>query len=134
MRPKVWIWVIVIKNNRILLWKRKNAHWEWTWSFPWWHLEYWEEWAECAIRETMEETWLKIKNIEFFAVTNDVFKLERKHYITIFIKSDFDSWILEIKEPDKCEKWEWFEFDKLPENLFLPIENVIKEWYFDKLV
>jgi 8-oxo-dGTP diphosphatase len=29
-------------------------------------------------------------------------------------------------EPNKCEKWDWFEWDKLPEPLFLPTINQLK--------
>ncbi len=36
---------------------------------------------------------------------------------------------LEVKEPEKCEGWEWIEWDKLPKPLFLPIENLIKEGF-----
>ena len=30
-------------------------------------------------------------------------------------------------EPEKCEKWEWFEWNNLPEPLFLPIQNLLKQ-------
>lgn len=35
-------------------------------------------------------------------------------------------------EPDKCEEWVWKTFDEIkqtrPEDLFLPIQNLLKEW------
>ena len=76
-RPKVWIGVIIVNNNKILLWKRKNAHWEGTWSFPGGHLEFNETWEKCAFRETKEETNIEIKNIRFWTVNNDIFKDEK---------------------------------------------------------
>jgi 8-oxo-dGTP diphosphatase len=33
----------------------------------------------------------------------------------------------EVKEPDKCLKWEWRAWNDLPEPLFLPIVNLQKE-------
>ena len=128
-RPKVGVGVAVIKDNKVLLGKRKNAHGEGTWSFPGGHLEYKESWEECAFRETLEETGLSIKNIRFGTVLNDIFHEEQKHYITIIMLSDYDSGKLELMEPDKCEKWEWYTWDKLPDALFVSIENLLKENY-----
>jgi 8-oxo-dGTP diphosphatase len=28
-------------------------------------------------------------------------------------------------EPEKCEKWEWFEINKLPQPLFLPYDTLL---------
>ena len=130
LRPKVGVGVAVIKEGKVLLGKRKNAHGEGTWSFPGGHLEYQESWADCAIRETLEETGLAIKNVRFGTVTNDIFHKEQKHYVTIIMLSDYESGVLSLMEPDKCEKWEWFTWDKLPDALFVSIENLLKANYF----
>lgn len=126
-RPKVGVGVIVIKNNKVLLGKRKSAHGEGTWSFPGGHLEFQESWEDCARREVEEETNLKIKNIRFGAVTNDFF--ENKHYVTILMVTDYDSGDLKTMEPDKCEQWDWFSWDRFPEPLFIPIKNLLKQGF-----
>ncbi|MFH6769551.1 NUDIX hydrolase [Gaetbulibacter aquiaggeris] len=124
--PKVGIGVMVIKDSKILLGKRKNAHGEGTWSYPGGHLEFGESWEACSKREVMEETGIQIKNLHFGMVTNDVFKKEQKHYITIFIVAEFAAGDLKLMEPHKCEKWDWFEWGQFPEPLFLPIINQLK--------
>ena len=124
--PKVGIGVMVIKEGKMLLGKRKNAHGEGTWSYPGGHLEFGESWEACSQREVMEETGLEIKNLRFGMVTNDVFEKEHKHYITIFIVADFDAGDLTLMEPHKCEQWDWFEWGQFPEPLFLPIINQLK--------
>ena len=126
-RPGVGIGVCVIKDGKVLLGKRKSSHGEGDWSFPGGHLEFRESWEECASRETFEETGLRIKNLRFGAVTNDIFEKENKHYITIFIVADHDSGEVKVMEPDKCEKWEWFEWGNLPQPIFLPTRNLIKQ-------
>ena len=125
-RPKVGIGVIVIKDNKVLLGKRKNAHGEGSWSFPGGHLEFNESWEDCARRETMEETGIIINNIRFGAVTNDIFPKEEKHYITIFMLSDYVSGEVKVMEKEKCEKWDWFAWDNLPDPVFIPIQNLQK--------
>ena len=125
-RPKVGIGVVVVKDNKVLFGKRKNAHGDGDWCYPGGHLEYGESWEECSHREVMEETGIKIKNLRFGAITNDIFKSEKKHYITICMIADFDSGEVKVMEPHKCERWEWFEWDKLPSPLFLPITNQLK--------
>lgn len=124
---KVWVWVIIYKWDKVLLWKRKNSHWENTWSFPGWHLEFWESFEECAQRETLEEVWINIKNFKNFWTTNDIFSEENKHYVTIFISCEYEKWEVQLLEPEKCLEWKWFDKNNLPENLFLPIKNLLKE-------
>ena len=125
-RPKVGVGVIVIKDGMVLLGKRKNAHGAGCWHFPGGHLEFNEELEDCAKRETLEETSINIKNIKMGTFTNDLFKKEEKHYITLFMTADFDSGEVKAMEPHKCEKWEWFEWSKLPEPLFMPLQSLIK--------
>jgi len=125
-RPQVGIAAIVLKNGRVLMHKRKNAHGDGTWSFPGGHLEFGESWEACAKRETKEEAGIEISDVRFGAVTNDVFEKEGKHYITIFMLSDWKSGEPKVMEPDKCEGWEWVDWEEMPKPLFLPIQNLLK--------
>ncbi len=125
-RPKVGLGVMVIKEGKILLGKRKNSHGEGAWSYPGGHLEYGESWEECAKREVSEETGIEINNLRFATATNDIFEKEQRHYVTIFILADHSGGEVKLMEPDKCEQWQWFEWEKLPSPLFVPIQNQIK--------
>ncbi len=128
-RPKVGVGVVVMKDGKVLLGKRKNAHGEGSWCFPGGHLEFGESWEQCARREVLEETSLTIKNIRFGTVTNDIFEKEEKHYITLFMLSEPEAGEVQLMEPEKCERWEWFEWDNLPRPLFVPIENALRIGY-----
>jgi 8-oxo-dGTP diphosphatase len=125
--PKVGLAVIIKNGGKILLGKRIGAHDSGTWSFPGGHLEFKESLENCATRETLEETGLKIENPKFLTITNDIFEKDNKHYITIFMRADSFSGIPEIKEPNKCEEWLWFSPQELPENLMTPIKNLLKQ-------
>lgn len=126
-RPKVGVGVIVIRNGNVLLGKRKNAHGNHTWNFPGGHLEFNEEIIDCARREVLEETGLEIINPSVGPFTNDIFLEDQKHYITVFVVCASDNGKPEVLEPNKCEEWNWFEWDNLPQPLFLPIQNLLKQ-------
>jgi len=128
-RPKIGVGVCVIKDNKVLLGKRKKSHGQGSWHFPGGHLEFNEKVEDCARREVLEETGIKIKNLRLGPFTNDIFKEERKHYVTLFVIADYDSGEVKVLEPEKCEKWGWFKWDNLPQPLFLPIRNLLKKGY-----
>jgi len=125
-RPTVGVLVIVIKNGKILLGKRRNAHGEGAWCYPGGHLEYGESWEKCSQREVIEEIGIEIKNLRFGTATNDIFENVQKHSIDICMVADFASGEVKVMEPHKCEEWKWFEWDKLPQPLCLPIINQLK--------
>ena len=58
--PKVGVGVIVVRDGKVLLGKRRGAHGEGSWSFPGGHLEFNELLEICAKREAKEETGLEI--------------------------------------------------------------------------
>ena len=121
MRPKVGLGVLIFnEKNQFLLGKRLNAHGASSWGPPGGHLEFGESFEDCAIRETFEETFLKVDNPVFIAVTNDIFEEKNIHYVSIFMRVDLKSEQKVInKEPDKLDEWTWFSLENLPENLFL---------------
>lgn len=125
-RPKIGVGVLVVKDGKVLLGKRKNAHGEGRWCFPGGHLEFNESPEDCALREVLEETGLSVKNPKLGPYTNDVFEKENKHYVTLFVVADYGAGELKLMEPEKCEKWEWFGWDELPQPLFLPVKNLLK--------
>ncbi|MGB5602606.1 MAG: NUDIX hydrolase [Gammaproteobacteria bacterium] len=119
--------VMVWHGDRLLLGKRISKHGENAWQFPGGHLEFGETVETCAQREVCEEAGISIRNILHCGYTNDVFIDADKHYVTLFVSSDYASGDLMVMEPDKCEQWRWFHWKHLPEPLFLPIRNYLKQ-------
>jgi 8-oxo-dGTP diphosphatase len=66
-RPKVGVGVMIFKDGKVLLGKRKSSHGDGEYAWPGGHMEYMESFEECAKRETMEETGMQIRNVRFFA-------------------------------------------------------------------
>ena len=119
-RPKVGVTVFVWRDGRFLVQQRMGSHGEGTWSLPGGHLEYGEAWRDCAEREVFEETGMKIKNIQFLAATNDIFKHEHKHYVSIWLEADWAANEPSIQEPDRLAALSWHTFKDLPAPLFEP--------------
>jgi len=124
-RPAVGVAVVVVKEGKILLGRRKSSHGRGSWSCPGGHLEFAETIEDCARREVFEETGLRIDNIRFGPFTNDVFVAEGKHYVTLFVVADYADGMLQVREPEKDDSWGWYPWGQLPQPLFLPLQSLL---------
>lgn len=128
----VGINAFVVKNNRLLLGKRKNIYGAGTWGLPGGHLEPGEKMKDAAARELEEETGLQAKSFDFINLVN--YRRGDEHRLQIgFVTRDTNDEPI-TKEPDRCEEWKWFELNNLPENIFPPhakqIEIFLKDIKF----
>ncbi len=130
--PRVGIGVLIFKNKKILLGKRKGSHGAGEYAFPGGHLEYMETIEGCAERETLEETGIKIKNIKFQFIAN-IRKYKPKHYLHVGVTADYKSGKVKIKEGDKIESWDWYNLNKLPKPLFEMAGMAIKSHKKNKI-
>ncbi|NWO56436.1 nucleotide triphosphate diphosphatase NUDT15 [Chromohalobacter israelensis] len=124
---RVGVAAVILREGRVLLGERIGSHGAYTWATPGGHLELGESIEECAQRETFEETGLVVNTFKKLSFTNDVFEQHNKRYVTLFVVTCCSSSEPQFIEPDKCMQWKWFELDKLPEPLFLPLANFLKE-------
>jgi 8-oxo-dGTP diphosphatase len=125
--PRVGVAIWIFHKRSLLLGLRIKKHGEGCWAFPGGHLEFGESLEACAARETMEEVGLRIKNVGFYALTNDIFSETGKHYITIHMQAEADGAVIVNNEPDKHLEWRWFPWGQWPQPLFLPITNVLSQ-------
>lgn len=139
-RPKVGVGVLVIRDDKVMMGLRQGAHGAGTWSPSGGHLEFGESWEECAKRETREEAGIEISNVKFVGAVNNYEPEWGTHYITLFMRADYLSGEPRVCEPEKCSGWEWFEWERLPSPLFLPVISIVAQGYHplsvvhDKLV
>ena len=85
--PKIGRGVMIFKDGKVLVSKRKGSHGSGEYAFPGGHLEYKETFEQCAIRETREECGIEIKNVRFLYLTN-LTKYLPKHYVQIGMIAD----------------------------------------------
>lgn len=119
-RPKVGVAALIWRDGKIIMAKRHGSHGAGTWSIPGGHLEFGESWEDCVRREVMEEVGVEVANVQFLAITNDFFKHENKHYVTIWMTCDWTANEPESKEPEKIIGVAWRGLNDLPSPLFEP--------------
>jgi len=129
LMPKVGVGVLVFREGKLLLGRRKGSHGAGFWSAPGGHLEFGETPEQCAIRETLEETGLSLDVVQPGPWVNDIFTDEQKHYVTLFCIAESKAGQGEPinTEPEKCEGWGWYDCDQLPQPLFQPLEDLIEK-------
>src|SRR5690349_18066152 len=81
--------VFVFKAGTFLMMKRQGSHGAGTWAPPGGKMEFGEAFEDTARREVKEETGLDITNVRFAGVTNDLFHEDGKHFITLWLMSDY---------------------------------------------
>lgn len=115
--PQVGVGVLILRDGKVLLGRRKGSHGAGCWSAPGGHLEFGEAVEDCALREALEETGLALSELRHGPFSNDVF--EGRHYLTAFILAGCaEDAEARLMEPDKCDGWAWFDWADLPEPLF----------------
>ncbi len=124
--PRIGVGVIVLNSgNQVLLGKRLSTHGQGFWAFPGGHLEPNESVAECAKREVWEETQIQLKEVGLGPFSYDEFEESGRRYVTLFCIARIEDQEPTVCEPAKCESWEWFSWDALPQPLFKPIQSLI---------
>ena len=121
---KVGTGVMIFKDGKVLIGKRKSKLGEGDYSFPGGHLEHSELIVDCIKRETMEECGVLIKNVKFLSVAN-IRDYPPRHYIGFGFTAELLSGEPKVMEPDKLVNWEWYDLNELPEPLFIPTKIMI---------
>ena len=120
--PYVGIGCIVVRAGQLLLVRNQRGFW----STPGGHLDFGESPDQCAARETFEETGIRVRNIEFVAVTNDVLADVGKHYLTVWMRAEAEDSPTEIGDAGEIKELGWFSADALPSPLHLYFQNLLE--------
>lgn len=130
--------MILNKEGKVLLGKRHDdpikadsaLHGEGTWTMPGGKLHFQESFEQAAIRETLEETGILLKNPQVICINNNI--VHDAHFITIGLLSlDFEG-EPKIMEPDEITEWGWFSLNNLPEKIYFPSKEVLENYTHKK--
>lgn len=125
----VSVHLLLIKENKILLMRRKNTGYaDGLYSMPAGKLEPKESVENAIIREVKEEINIDIKNETLKAIQvmnrNGIDRERIDYFFSV------DRWNGEINnnEPNKCDDLKWFDIDDLPENIIPYIREAISNY------
>ncbi len=124
-RASVGVGVIVRRDGEILQIQRQGSHGAGSWSVPGGHIDFGESVEECAAREVLEETGVVIRNARFLGYTNDVFREEGKHYVTMWVEAEYAYGEPTITSPRETAFVGWVPTSKLPTPRFIPFQNFL---------
>jgi len=127
---KVGAGVVIVKDGKTLLAKRKGSHNSGMWGSMGGHVDFGESPIDAVKREAMEELGIEIGNIEFAMCMNMI--KDGKHYLDVSFTAKIVAGKPQICEPDKIEEIGWFSLDQLPSPLFPPVQAVLDAIKSDK--
>jgi 8-oxo-dGTP diphosphatase len=125
LHPRVGIGILVMKDGKLLLGRRKGSHGAGEYASPGGHLEHLELFSAGAEREVREETGLEIGPLRFLRVLNTT-RYAPRHYVDIAFVADWVSGEPEVREPEKVEGWGWYDLANLPSPLFGTLPTAIE--------
>ena len=119
---------IVVHDGALLLVQRGRPPSAGKWSIPGGHVEFGEHVRETVAREVREETGLEIADLKLLSVGNYVFNREdgERHYIDVDFVCEAPAGEPQLAEPEKCDGWDWYDLDDLPQPLFIVTRRMIE--------
>lgn len=123
--------VIFNEKNQVLLGKRLASAGFGSWGFPGGHIERDEKIHDCARRELGEELGKDVQialTDEVLAVRENAIPPHFVHHLTVLIKGKYIKGVVKVNEPESCERWEWFDLDNLPQELFSCVNEVLENY------
>ena len=115
-KPSITVDGAIVKNNSILLIKRKNNPYKNCWALPGGFVEYGERTEDAVIREINEETGLKTCIKKLIGVYSDPNRDPRGHTISVVYLLKITGG--ELKSGDDAADAEFFDFNSLPKLSF----------------
>ena len=124
--PVVGVATLIFKQGKLLLGQRTKTPGHGTWQCPGGLLQANESVFDCARREVREETGMQIHDLAYGPYSNNIFSQEAVHSVSLYVIAISDDEPRSL-EPQLAANWQWFNPSALPQPLFLPIEELLKQ-------
>lgn len=124
-RPRIGVGIIVSREDKLLIIRRKHSHGKGTWAPPGGHLAFGETLENCAIRKISDETGILITNPTFQGITNDYFDDTGKHYFTFWMHGEYVRGEPVIGSAREISSAGWYGWNELPTPFFLTFQHML---------
>ena len=131
--PKPTAAGLLMKNNKIILVKRKSEPYKGYWGMPGGFLKYGENPSEGLAREIKEELSVDIdssKMVDIFNISYPVTETDNLSLIVFVYETNFNNSLDKIKVNDDAEEWALFDKESIPDNIAFPEQKEYLNKYF----
>ncbi|MDQ0455936.1 NUDIX domain-containing protein [Rhizobium paknamense] len=115
--PGVGVGLAILRDGKLLLYKRRKAPEAGYWNIVGGKVDVLEPAEQAARREVEEETGLTIGQLTFVTLCEQIIAADRQHWVSLLYKTEDFSGEPHLTEPDKLSDFGWFALDDLPEPL-----------------
>lgn len=138
MKMGIGVGVIILnRDNNVLLLLRNSdtkiadsdMRLEGTWTPPNGKVKFGESFESAAIRKVMEETNLKINDMEVVPLSSDI--NEYAHYATIGLITN--KYLGDVKIGKEFVNYGWYDINELPNNLCLPSKKILNNYSLHRI-
>jgi 8-oxo-dGTP diphosphatase len=117
--------VVQRRDGRILLYRRLNAPEAGHWNIVGGKVDAMESSSQAARREAEEETGLRIGEVRFLCVAEEIIPTDRQHWVSLIYLTHEFSGEPQLAEPDKLSDFGWFSPDAPPAPLSVFAQKAI---------
>jgi len=115
--PGLGTGLAILRDGKLLLYRRTRPPEADHWNIVGGKIDHLEQSAIAAVREAEEESGLKIGEISFLCVSEQIFAEEGQHWVSImYLTTDFIG-EPQVMEPEKLPEFGWFDLENLPKPL-----------------
>lgn len=116
---------VILKNNKILLLKRKKNPESNHWGIPGGKIDWMEKIEDAVCRETLEETSLCLTTLQLLVNINHFDIEQDEHWLAgVYLATSYHG-EAQLVEPEKHAELGWFSLENLPKPLTQATEQAI---------
>ena len=123
--PRLGVGACIVKDGRLLLFRRLRAPEKGFWSIPGGKVDFLEPAEDALRREVAEETGLALGELRLLCVSDLIHPAGPEHWLSPIYLAESFTGRPTLLEPEKHEGLDWFALDALPAPLATAVETAL---------